>query len=87
MADRKCASVREGFQVEFECGHRMTYDKATHHGIPEIGQLGRCHQCDPEREPNFGVDRHVKGLRQCWIETVTHVHFEKPTEGTGARVG
>lgn len=72
-------SVREGFEVEFECGHRVVYDKFSGHGVPEIGQLGRCHACDPTPEPNAGVDRTVVGLRQCWIETVTTVHFEEPT--------
>ena len=72
------AIVREGFQVEFECGHTMVYDKHSQHGIPEIGQLGRCHRCDDLPEPNAGVDRRVVGLRQCWIETTTRVLFEEP---------
>jgi len=73
--------VREGFQVEFECGHTMVYDRHSRHGIPEIGELGRCHQCDTQPEPNAGVDRTVSVLRRCWIETITVVHFEEPSSG------
>jgi hypothetical protein len=62
----------------------MVYDRYSQHGVPEIGQVGRCHQCDPDREPNAGVDRVVTGLRRCWIETVTRVHFEKPTSAETA---
>lgn len=72
-------SIREGFEVEFECGHRAVYDRYSQHSVPEVGQLGSCHECEPEPEPNAGVDRAVVGLRQCWIETTTKILFERPT--------
>jgi len=70
--------ITDGFEVEFECGHKAVYDKYSQHGIPELGQLGRCHACDTAPKPNAGVDRRVIAMRQCWIETITRVHFENP---------
>lgn len=51
MESRGASMVREGFEVEFECGHKAAYDKHSQHGIPELGQLGRCHRCDEQPEP------------------------------------
>jgi hypothetical protein len=72
--------IREGFQAEFDCGHKMVYDKfGDHGGPPEIGQDGWCRQCpEPNGYALHGDLRKVVGLRQCWIETTTKVHFENP---------
>lgn len=68
--------IREGFEVEFECGHKAVYDKYGPHGYPELGQSGNCRQC---RGPgDLFADRKVIALRQCWIETTTRVLFEGP---------
>lgn len=71
------SDIREGLEVEFECGHRMVYDRYSDQGVPEVGELGRCRQCATD-EHFLGVDRVVVGIRQCWIETTTHVHFSDP---------
>jgi len=65
--------IREGFEVEFECGHKMIYDRHGLAGIPELGERGFCRQ-----EGEWGEPKMVVGLRQCWIETTTTIHFEKP---------
>lgn len=70
------SDVREGFEVEFECGHRMVYDKYSDQGKPELGELGLCRQCLDEFD--LPVERLIVGLRQCWIETAVHVRFERP---------
>lgn len=79
--------IREGFEVSFECGHQAVYDRQSGHGIPLVGEIGRCHQCDDMPEPNAGIDRVVSGTRQCWIETTTTVHFEKPERAPGPGAG
>lgn len=62
--------IREGIEVEYECGHKMVYDRYGVDGVPEVGEAGWC------RSHN-GVQK-VTGLRQCWIEHTTTVHFERP---------
>lgn len=71
--------IRNGIEVEFECGHKAVYDKATLFDYPEIGMPGRCHTCDTGPKPTLGVVRRVTTIRECWIETITHVHYERPT--------
>ena len=72
--------VREGVEVEFgPCGHRMVYDKFSDQGQPELGQVANCRLCADD-DHFLGMDRTVVGLRQCWIETTTAVHFEQPAD-------
>jgi hypothetical protein len=70
------SDVREGVEVEFECGHRMVYDKHSDQGKPELGEPGLCRQC-PVDEFGFPPARIVVGLRQCWIETSVRVVFDR----------